>query len=191
MLRAACETSARRALPFARICPNGRRGTGRSDLRQSALHFAPNHERLLAKLMSFSPGGSGGANAQCVAGCGPCPDCAWSRWNGPWAVKNCAGRQSRALIGSLDDYYAWTSPYARMVYLWQTTYVHPLDGSEAIVPIGFTGSALLPFLEKLGRAGAPRLLAHIGVNWKNGPICRSPTQGCCCSSAPVSSVAQR
>jgi trans-aconitate 2-methyltransferase len=160
MLRAACER-----LPAARFI--------RQDLSEwapaepvdlifanAALHFAPNHERLLAKLMSFlAPGGVLAVQMPNVL-----QDAAHALMrmvsvDGPWAEKLAPVAKSRALIGSLDDYYAWTSPYARMVDLWQTTYVHPLDGSEAIVD-WFTGSALLPFLEKLDAQERPAFLAQ-------------------------------
>jgi trans-aconitate 2-methyltransferase len=115
----------------------------------AALHFAPDHEKLLTKYMSFlTPGGVLAVQMPNVL-----QDAAHALMrmvsvDGPWAEKLAPVAKSRALIGSLDDYYAWLSPYARMVDLWQTTYVHPLDGPEAIVD-WFVGSALQPFLDKL------------------------------------------
>ncbi len=115
----------------------------------AALHFAQDHEKLLAKLKSFlAPGGVLAVQMPNVL-----QDAAHALMrmvsvDGPWAEKLAPVAKSRAVIGTLDDYYAWTSPFARMVDLWQTTYVHPLDGPDAIVD-WFSGSALLPFLEKL------------------------------------------
>ena len=77
--------------------------------------------------------------------------------DGPWAEKLAPVAKSRAIIGTLDDYYAWASPRARMIDLWQTTYVHPLDGIDAIVD-WFSGSALRPFLDKLDVSERPAFL---------------------------------
>jgi trans-aconitate 2-methyltransferase len=126
----------------------------------AALHFAPDHEKLLARLMSFlTPGGVLAVQMPNVL-----QDAAHALMrmvsvDGPWADKLAPVAKSRALIGSLDDYYAWTSPYARMVDLWQTTYVHPLDGPEAIVD-WFEGSALRPFLDKLDERETEGFLDH-------------------------------
>ncbi len=115
----------------------------------AALHFAPEHEKLLTKFMSFlTPGGVLAVQMPNVL-----QDAAHALMrmvsvDGPWAEKLAPIAKTRAVIGSLDDYYAWLSPYARMVDLWQTIYVHPLDGPEAMVD-WFVGSALRPFLDKL------------------------------------------
>ena len=126
----------------------------------AALHFAPHHEKLLAKFMSFlAPGGVLAVQMPNVL-----QDAAHALMrmvsvDGPWAEKLAPVAKSRALIGSLDDYYAWASPFSRMVDLWQTTYVHPLDGHDAIVD-WFTGSALRPFLDKLDEDQKPAFLAQ-------------------------------
>ncbi len=46
-----------------------------------------------------------------------------------------------------------------MIELWQTTYVHPLDGHDAVVD-WFLGSALRPFLAGLEPDETPTFLAH-------------------------------
>jgi trans-aconitate 2-methyltransferase len=126
----------------------------------AALHFAPDHPKLLARLMSFlAPGGVLAVQMPNVL-----QDAAHALMrmvavDGPWAEKLAPIAKTRAVIGSLDDYYDWLSPSARMVDLWQTTYVHPLNGPEAIVD-WFVGSALRPFLEKLEEPESAAYLAH-------------------------------
>ena len=68
--------------------------------------------------------------------------------DGPWASRLVPVAKTRALISSLDDYYSWLAPITQKFEIWQTTYVHPLDGPDAIVD-WFEGSALQPFLELL------------------------------------------
>ncbi len=124
----------------------------------AALHFAPDHDKLLAKFMSFlGPGGVLAAQMPNVL-----QDAAHALMrmvavDGPWTEKLAPVAKTRAVIGSLDDYYAWLSPLSRMVDLWQTTYVHPLAGAQAIVD-WFSGSALRPYLEKLDEDERPEFL---------------------------------
>jgi trans-aconitate 2-methyltransferase len=115
----------------------------------AALHFAPDHHTLLPRLMSFlNPGGVLAAQMPNVL-----QDAAHALMrmvavDGPWADRLARVAKTRAIIGSLDDYYSWTAPHCQMIDLWQTTYVHPLDGHDAVVD-WFVGSALRPFLNEL------------------------------------------
>ena len=126
----------------------------------AALHFARDHYRLLPRLLSFlNPGGVLAVQMPNVL-----QDAAHALMrmvavDGPWAERLAPVAKSRAIIGSLDDYYAWLTPHCRMVEFWQTTYVHPLDGHDAVVD-WFVGSALRPFLAKLEPDEAPAFLAH-------------------------------
>jgi trans-aconitate 2-methyltransferase len=51
-------------------------------------------------------------------------------------------------IGALDSYYQLLVPICSKIDLWQTIYVHPLDGPDEIAE-WFEGSGLQPFLEVL------------------------------------------
>jgi len=115
----------------------------------AALHFAPDHETLLPRLMSFlAPGGVLAVQMPNIV-----QDAAHALMrmvaaDGPWSDRLVPIAKTRAIIGSLDDYYACLAPASRNVELWQTIYVHPLAGPDAIVD-WFVGSALRPFLEEL------------------------------------------
>lgn len=126
----------------------------------AALHFAPDHDRLLPKLLSFlNPGGVLAVQMPNVL---QDPAHALMRMvavDGPWMEKLAPIAKSRAAIGSIDDYYAWLSQHVRAIDLWQTTYVHPLDGHDAVID-WFAGSALLPFLDRLEDAESAAFLAH-------------------------------
>ena len=151
----------------------------------AALQFAPEHEKLLTKFMSFlAPGGVLAVQMPNVL-----QDAAHALMrmvsvDGPWAEKLAPIAKTRAVIGSLDDYYAWLSPYSRMVDLWQTIYVHPLDGPEAMVD-WFVGSALRPFLEKLDENGNRRLPCAISARAGNGLHSAGRRQGAAALSARV------
>jgi trans-aconitate 2-methyltransferase len=115
----------------------------------AALHFAPDHHELLPRLMSFlNPGGVLAVQMPNVL-----QDAAHALMrmvavDGPWADRLARVAKTRAIIGSLDDYYSWIAPFCQTIDLWQTTYVHPLDGHDAVVD-WFVGSALRPFLNEL------------------------------------------
>ena len=68
--------------------------------------------------------------------------------DGPWAKRLVPIAKTRPLIGALDLYYQLLTPVCSKIDIWQTTYVHPLDGPNDIVD-WFEGSGLRPFLEPL------------------------------------------
>lgn len=66
----------------------------------------------------------------------------------PWAQRLVPIAKTRVLVGALDEYYRLLSPLCRRLDIWETTYVHSLDGINGIVE-WFEGSALRPFLDPL------------------------------------------
>lgn len=115
----------------------------------AALQFVPNHHELLPRLMSFLKKGG------CLAVQMPNNIHELSHAlmrmiaaDGPWANRLVPIAKTRALIGALDDYYRLLSPLCSRLDIWQTTYVHPLDGADEIVA-WFEGSGLRPFLDNL------------------------------------------
>lgn len=115
----------------------------------AALHFARDHQDLLPRLLSFlAPDGVLAVQMPNVM---QDPAHALMRMvaaDGPWTSRLMPVAKTRAIIGALDDYYTWLTSAARHVELWQTTYVHPLAGPNAIID-WFAGSALRPFLDAL------------------------------------------
>jgi trans-aconitate 2-methyltransferase len=126
----------------------------------AALHFAPDHHKLLPRLMAFlNPGGVLAVQMPNVL-----QDAAHALMrmvavDGPWADRLARVAKTRAIIGSLDDYYSWIAPHCQTIDLWQTTYVHPLDGHDAVVD-WFVGSALRPFLNELQEDEIPAFLSQ-------------------------------
>jgi len=115
----------------------------------AALHFAPNHHELMGKLVSFlAPGGLLAVQMPNILQEVSHALIRMVAADGPWASRLVPVAKTRALISSLDDYYSWLAPITQKFEIWQTTYVHPLDGPDAIVD-WFEGSALRPFLELL------------------------------------------
>ncbi len=129
-------------------------------LANAALQLAPNHHRLMPRLIGrLAPGGVLAAQMPNVL-----QDAAHALMrmvavDGPWTERLASVAKSRAAIGSVEDYYDWLAPHCRMIELWQTTYVHPLEGHDEVVD-WFLGSALRPFLARLEPDEAPAFLAH-------------------------------
>jgi len=106
----------------------------------AALQFLPDHDRLFPRLMSYlAPGGVLAAQM---------PNTARESSQGPWSSRLVPIAKTQPLIAGYDDYYDWLRPQASRIDAWMTTYVHPLEGPQAIAD-WFAGSTLQPFLERL------------------------------------------
>ncbi|EIM28087.1 trans-aconitate 2-methyltransferase [Microvirga lotononidis] len=125
--------------------------TERFDLifANAVLQWLPEHPALLKRLVSFLKDGG------CLAVQMPNnlnePShrlMAQIAQDGPWAEKLTSLGRARETIGSFEDYYAWLRQVGCSVDLWQTTYVHPLDGAAAIVE-WFKSTGLKPYIDPL------------------------------------------
>ena len=66
----------------------------------------------------------------------------------PWADQLAPSLAARTKIGSFGDYRRWLTAAGCRVDLWQTTYVHELQGLGAIAD-WFRSTGLKPFLDRL------------------------------------------
>lgn len=115
----------------------------------AVLQWLPGHSALLKRLVSFL------ADGGCIAVQMPNnlnePShrlMAQVAQDGPWAETLSAAATARERIGSFEDYYTWLRQAGCSVDLWQTTYVHPLDGAAAIVE-WFKSTGLKPYIDPL------------------------------------------
>ncbi len=76
---------------------------------------------------------------------------------GTWTIKLLRETETRARIGTIEDYYGWLATSCDLVDLWRTTYVHPLDSASEIVE-WMKGSGLRPFLAPLDEDERRRFL---------------------------------
>ena len=126
----------------------------------SALQWIDDHETLLARLMDWLA--PGGALAVQMPDNRQEPSHALMRLiaaDGPWADRLVPIAKTRAVIAEYEEYYRWLRPLSASLDIWQTAYIHPLDGIEAIVD-WFRGSALRPFLAPLSGAERETFLAR-------------------------------
>ena len=61
---------------------------------------------------------------------------------------------------SLTTYYNMMSKYYSNVEVWQTTYIHQMDSSDAVVEF-VRSTALIPYLERLSESQEKDFLAHL------------------------------
>jgi trans-aconitate 2-methyltransferase len=116
----------------------------------AVLQWVPHHASLLARLASFLT--RGGCLAVQMPNNTDEPSHRLMKEvarEGAWAGALSAAASARSAIGSFDDYYTWLLRAGCSVDLWQTTYVHPLDGPAAIVE-WFKSTGLKPYLDPLG-----------------------------------------
>ncbi len=115
----------------------------------AALHFVPNHHRLIPRLASsLAPGGVLAAQMPSTANESSHALMRMVAAEGPWSSRLVPVAKTQPLIAAIDDYYEWLQPIASSVELWMTTYVYMFE-SAADVADFFAGSALQPFLERL------------------------------------------
>jgi trans-aconitate 2-methyltransferase len=125
----------------------------------AALQWVPDHASLLPRLVSFLA--QGGCLAVQVPDNLSEPSHAHMRevaGSGPWAPRLQAAGVAREVIGSFEDIYGWLIDAGCSVDLWRTTYVHPLDGPDAIIE-WLKSTGLKPFIDPLDEAERRDFLA--------------------------------
>ena len=99
-----------------------------------ALKSIPNHRRLLPKLLSTVK--TGGYIALQIPNNLQEPNRALMRMvaaDGSWAKKLVPIAKSRPYIEASEDIYTMLRPLCASIDLWETTYIHPLNGVGAII----------------------------------------------------------
>ena len=115
----------------------------------AALHFLPDHHRLIPRLAgALAPGGVFAAQMPSTAAESSHALMRMVAADGPWASRLVPVAKTQPLIAEFDDYYEWLRPVASAIELWMTTYVYVFDGAADLADF-FAGSALQPFLERL------------------------------------------
>lgn len=114
----------------------------------AALHWLPAHEKLFPRLLSFlEPGGVLAVQMPNNFGAPTHQLIAATATEGPWADKLRPLIKSSP-VGSPGFYYGVLSPLTRSVRLWQTEYIHVLQGENPVAD-WTRGTAVKPFLDAL------------------------------------------
>jgi trans-aconitate 2-methyltransferase len=113
------------------------------------LQWLPHQQRILTRLVSFL--NHGGCLAVQVPDSADDPSRRLMEdvaSDGSWAEKLSATSVTEAGSASIDRYYECLQGTGSTFDLWETTYLHPLAGPEAIVEL-FKGAELRPYLHLL------------------------------------------
>lgn len=117
----------------------------------AALHWLPDHGPLFARLLDqVAPGG---VLAVQMPRNFAAPSHALMRevaGSGPWAAK-LAGRLAAEPVAEPAQYWRWLRPACTHVEVWETEYLHELDGEDPVLT-WVRATALLPVLEVLDGA---------------------------------------
>ena len=115
----------------------------------ATLHWLDDHAALLPRLMAhLAPGGALAVQVPCN------PDSPSHRMMedaaaaGPWHTRLAGIRPIYGSVGTTDAYYRILSPIARRLDIWETTYLHVLEGESPVVE-WVKGTALRPYLDAL------------------------------------------
>lgn len=124
----------------------------------AALHWLPDHSRLFPRLLCALK--AGGVLAVQMPRNFDAPSHALMRdvaAQGPWAEK-LAGKLVHEHVQPPRQYWRWLSPVCSSIELWETEYLHELDGTDPVLTwVRATG--LLPVLETLKGAELEDFLA--------------------------------
>ena len=114
-----------------------------------SLQWLPDHERLFARLIDgLAPGGE---LAVQMPDTRHEPSHALMRLiaaDGPWTDRLVPIAKTHTVIATHTDYRRWLTPHCPAVDIWETTYMHAMEGVGAVVD-WFRGAALRPFLHPL------------------------------------------
>lgn len=113
----------------------------------AALHWLPEHAQLFPRLCAWlSPGGCLAVQMPASFQLPSHTALHEAALDGPWSAFLKFGTQ--AGVHEVHDYYAWLSPLVRRVDLWETTYLHVLEGDDPVTE-WFGSTLLVPYLEAL------------------------------------------
>lgn len=125
----------------------------------AVLQWLPDHETLLPRLLKTLK--TGGALAvQMPDNLSEPSHAAMTEVarDGQWAARIANAGHARSEILSGEAYFDLLAPHATSVDVWRTTYLHPLDGAEAIAT-WLKATGLRPYLDPLDEAERERFLA--------------------------------
>ncbi|ARN80567.1 trans-aconitate 2-methyltransferase [Methylocystis bryophila] len=115
----------------------------------AALHFVPDHYALIQRLVStLAPSGVIAVQMPNSTHQASHALMRMISAEGPWADRLLPIAKSRPPIGPAEEYYRLLTPLCARVDIWETSYIHPVDGPDQIVE-WFEGAELRPFLDPL------------------------------------------
>jgi trans-aconitate 2-methyltransferase len=118
----------------------------------ATLHWLDNHDRLLPRLLALlAPGGVLAVQMPRNVDAPSHRLMAAVAEDGPWRTKLSAVRAVLRSVESAHTYYRILAPLARRVDIWESEYLHALEGENPVAE-WTKGTGLRPYLDALGEA---------------------------------------
>jgi len=125
----------------------------------ATLHWLDGHAALLPRLAShLTPGGVLAIQMPCNRDSPSHRLMEAAAADGPWRATLARIRPVYRSVEGADAYYRILAPVAKQVDVWETTYLHVLEGDNPVVE-WTRGTALRPYLDALGEAERAAFLA--------------------------------
>jgi trans-aconitate 2-methyltransferase len=125
----------------------------------ATLHWLDDHAALLPRLVSqLAPGGVLAVQLPCNRGSPSHLLMEEAAADGPWRARLARIRPVYGSVETPDAYYRILAPVARQVDIWETSYLHVLEGENPVVE-WMRGTALRPYLDALAGAQHDAFLA--------------------------------
>ena len=120
----------------------------------AALHWLPDHATLFPDLILFlSPGGVLAVQMPRNFDAPSHTAIHEAAVAGPWRER-LAGLVRATPVALPEEYHRWLSPHTATLDIWETTYLHELEGDNPVAE-WTKGTWLRPFLDALDRAERP------------------------------------
>ncbi len=125
----------------------------------ATLHWLDDHARLLSRLMShLAPGGVLAVQMPCNRDAPSHLLMEAAAADGPWRAQLSQVRPVLGSVESADAYYRILAPLAGRIDIWETEYLHVLEGDNPVVE-WTSGTALRPCLDALEQPARDAFLA--------------------------------
>ncbi len=125
----------------------------------STLHWLDAHAELLPRLVrQLASGGVLAVQMPCNRDAPSHRLMQMAAEDGPWRARLAAVRPVLGSVGTPDAYYRILAPLARRVDIWETEYLHVLEGDNPVVEWS-KGTGLRPYLDALDEPDRSRFLA--------------------------------
>lgn len=125
----------------------------------ATLHWLDDHQSLLSRLAAcLAPGGVLAIQVPCNRDSPSHRLLEQAAGDGPWRARLAEVRAIYRSVESPDAYYRILAPAVRQVDIWETTYLHVLEGDNPVVE-WTKGTALRPYLDALAEPERSAFLA--------------------------------
>lgn len=129
----------------------------------AALHWMPDHATLFPRLVGWlAPGGTLAVQMPRNFAFPSHRLVSEVLDAGNFGTEALRARMRRVPVATPEDYYSWCAPVAATVDVWETTYLHVLEGDDPVLR-WIWGATLRPVIQALDAAETDRFRARLSI----------------------------